>query len=147
MELDYQRFRDSFSKAGLNLWRLAPLLIGTALLIALITTAISKEAYSTIFTNNLFLDSFIGAFIGSVSVGNPLFSYIIGGEMVDNGIGLIAVTAFIIAWSTVGIIQFPAESMILGKRFALIRNILGFAFAIISAIFIVIIINILGVLV
>jgi len=43
---------------------------------------------------------------------------------------LAATTAFILAWVTVGIVQLPAESMILGKRFAILRNILSFISAI-----------------
>jgi len=35
---------------------------------------------------------------------------------------------------TVGVIQLPAEASILGKRFALTRNILSFIFAILVAI-------------
>lgn len=143
--MDYARLGNSFRNAARSLWNLTPLLIGTLLLVALATTAIPKKAYAQVFTNNILVDSFIGSFIGSVSAGNPVISYLIGGEMLDNGVGLIAVTAFMITWTTVGVIQFPAESGILGKRFAVIRNIMAFVFAIISAIMIVAIMNILGV--
>ena len=75
-----------------------------------------------------------GSTVGSISAGNPITSYIIGGELLKEGISLFAVTAFITAWVTVGIIQLPAEASILGKRFALARNILSFIFSIIVAI-------------
>jgi hypothetical protein len=35
-----------------------------------------------------------------------------------------------VAWVTVGIVQFPAEAGILGKRFAITRNTLSFILAI-----------------
>jgi hypothetical protein len=35
---------------------------------------------------------------------------------------------------TVGFVQLPAESMILGKRFALLRNLFSFVLAIIVAV-------------
>ncbi|GAG00736.1 unnamed protein product, partial [marine sediment metagenome] len=79
-------------------------------------------------------DPLIGAIFGSVSSGNPIISYIIGGELLDQGVSLIAVTAFILAWVTVGIIQLPAESLMLGKRFAITRNILSFITALIISI-------------
>ena len=80
-----------------------------------------------------FFDSFIGSAIGSISAGTPITSYIFGGELLKQGVGLIAVTAFLVAWVTVGFVQLPAESMILGKRFAFIRNLTAFVLAIIAA--------------
>ena len=74
---------------------------------------------------NLF-DVFIGAIAGSILAGNPITSYILGGEFLKQGVGIIAVTAFLVAWVTVGIIQYPMEASIFGKKFALIRNFLAF---------------------
>jgi len=62
--------------------------------------------------------------------------------MLSQGVGLIAVTAFIVSWVTVGIIQLPAESAILGKRFALLRNLTAFVFSIIVAIITVLILGV-----
>ena len=135
-------FRESVIKAARMLWNVFPLMLGTILLISLIVTLIPKSFYLTIFQNNIFLDPFIGSFIGSVSAGNPLLSYIIGGELLEQGISLIAITAFIVAWVTVGFIQLPAESMILGKRFAFLRNLFSFILAIIVAIVTVILLGV-----
>jgi len=125
--------KESFLKAGRMFWNVFPLILGTVLFISLILTLIPKSFYLMIFQKNIILDPFIGSFVGSVSAGNPLVSYIIGGELLKQEVSLIAVTAFIVAWVTVGFIQLPAESMILGKRFALYRNLLSFIFAIIVA--------------
>lgn len=126
--------KEAISKAGKMLWNVFPLILGTILLVSLMVTLIPKSFYLLVFQGNKFLDPFIGSFIGSVSAGTPVISYIIGGELLNYGISLIAVTAFIVAWVTVGVVQLPAESAILGKRFAFIRNILAFIFAIIVAI-------------
>jgi hypothetical protein len=72
----------------------------------------------------------VGAVLGSVAAGNPLAGYILGGELLAGGVSLIAVTALIVAWVTVGVVQLPAESLLLGRRFALSRNLLGFLSAI-----------------
>ena len=72
--------------------------------------------------------------IGSISAGNPITSYIFGGELLDQGINLLAVTAFLVAWVTVGLVQLPAESFLLGKRFAILRNAISFIFSIFVAI-------------
>jgi uncharacterized membrane protein YraQ (UPF0718 family) len=63
--------------------------------------------------------------------------------MLNQGVSLLAVTAFLIAWVTVGIIQLPAESTILGKRFSLLRNISAFFLAIIGAILTILILEVL----
>ncbi|MEJ2267866.1 MAG: hypothetical protein P8X70_02205, partial [Nanoarchaeota archaeon] len=70
---------------------------------------------------------------GSISAGSPITSYIIGGELLKRGTSLIPVTAFIVAWVTVGIIQIPIESKTLGKKFTILRNSLAFISAIIVA--------------
>jgi hypothetical protein len=114
-------------------YRVLPLILGTILLVSLLVTIIPKSFYLAVFQGNVVLDPVIGSAVGSVSAGNPLVSYIIGGELLKQGISLIAVTAFIVAWVTVGFVQLPAESMILGKKFAFIRNILSFVFAIVVA--------------
>jgi uncharacterized membrane protein YraQ (UPF0718 family) len=126
--------KEAIAKAGRMLWNVFPLILGTILLVSLMVTLIPQSFYLLIFQGNKILDPFIGSFIGSVSAGNPLISYIIGGELLNQGISMVAVTAFIVAWVTVGVVQLPAESVILGKRFALLRNILAFIFAIIVAI-------------
>ena len=80
------------------------------------------------------MDSFIGSALGSILAGHPITSYIIGGELLEQGISLIAVTAFLVTWVTVGLVQLPVESALLGKKFAITRNITAFLFAILVAI-------------
>jgi hypothetical protein len=47
----------------------------------------------------------------------------------EEGVSLVAVTAFIMTWATVGIAMLPLEAKFLGKRFAFFRNIVNFFFA------------------
>lgn len=126
--------KESVLKAGKALWKVFPLILGTILLVSLISNLIPKSFYTTIFSKNIFLDSIIGSLVGSISLGNPITSYIFGGELLKQGIGLVAVTAFLVAWVTVGVVQLPAESAILGKKFAFLRNFTAFLLAIAVAI-------------
>ena len=118
------------------------MILGTILLISLISALVPKSFYISVFSKNSLLDSFVGSSIGSISAGNPITSYIFGGEMLNQGVGLIAVTAFTVSWVTVGLIQFPAESAILGKKFALLRNLTAFIFSIVVAIITVLILGV-----
>ena len=134
--------KQSAIKAAKSIWNSLPLIIGTVLLVSLFSTIIPEHFILLIFKNNFILDSLIGSFLGSVFAGNPLVSYIFAGELLKQGISLIAVTAFIVSWVTVGIIQIPAESVILGKKFTLLRNLSAFIFAIIVAIITILILTI-----
>lgn len=120
---------------------LLPVLLGVVLLIGLFDTFVSKELLLSIFSGNAVFDSLWGACFGSVFAGNPINSYIIGGELLKYGISLFAVTAFIVSWVTVGLVQLPAEIAAFGKKFALLRNGMCFVMAIPVAILTVLIVN------
>ncbi len=87
----------------------------------------------TFFSGSAILDSFWGACIGSILTGNPINSYVIGKNLLDIGVGLSGVTALLLTWVSVGLIQLPVESKALGIRFALVRNIAGFIVAVIMS--------------
>jgi hypothetical protein len=101
-------FKQSLKKAAKGLWMAFPMILGTILLVSLISAVVPKT--------------------------NPLTSYIFGGEMLIQGVGLVGVTAFLVCWVTVGLVQLPAESMILGRKFAILRNLTAFFLSIVVAI-------------
>ena len=126
--------KDAALKSARSILNMLPMMFGILLIISLLNTAIPKSAYTAVFSGNLYLDPVIGGAFGSVLVGNPVTSYIIGGEMLAQGTSLVAVTAFIVAWVSVGMVSLPVEASMLGKRFAVLRNLLSFVFSIIVAI-------------
>jgi len=136
------KMSDAIAKAARGLWKSFPMILGTILLVSLISVLVPSSFYISVFSKNVFLDSFVGSLIGSISAGSPITSYIFGGEMLNQGVGLIAVTAFLVAWVTVGVVQLPAESAILGRRFALLRNFTAFVLAIVVAVLTVLILGV-----
>lgn len=120
----------SMAKAGKGLWKSLPMILGTILLVSLFYTLIPKSFYTAFFSNNVLLDPIIGSVLGSVSAGNPVTSYIFGGELLRQGVSLLAVTAFLVSWVSVGVVQLPAEASALGKKFAFWRNITAFVLSI-----------------
>ncbi len=133
----------SFIKSAKSLGKMIPVWGGTILLLGLADATIPKSLYVKLFNHSGFFSSLIGSIAGSISAGNPITSYILGGEMLKQGIGLVAVTAFLVSWVTVGIIQLPAEAVILGKKFAVLRNFSAFILSTIVAIITVLIFNLL----
>ena len=122
-------------------YTLLPVLIGVVLLIGLFEAFVSKDVLSSIFSGSPALDTLWGACFGSIFAGNPINSYVIGGELMENGVSMFAVTALILTWVTVGLVQLPAEIAALGKRFAIVRTVLCFVLSIPVAMLTVTILN------
>lgn len=130
----WSRIIISFSKAIKNFSFMFPVIIGIVLLLGLFKSYVSQQMITSIFTGELFQDTILGSTLGSLFTGNPITSYVAGGELLKDGVSLVAVTAFVASWVTVGLIQLPAEAAILGKRFAVTRNLLSFLFSMIVAV-------------
>ncbi len=112
---------------------IAPMLLAVIGLVGLFETFITPEMLHTLFNKNIIHDTVVGTAAGAVSVGQPFLSYIIGGELLKEGISLYAVTAFILSFVTLGVIQLPLEFSIFGARFTIWRNVLSIIFAFIVA--------------
>lgn len=110
---------------------IVPIVVGVVLLTGLMVVFMPLEQLTGWFGRNDFLDALAGALVGSVAAGHPMTSYVLGGELLDKGVSLVAVTALVVSWVTVGSIQLPAEALMLGRRFALSRNLIAFILAIV----------------
>lgn len=129
--------RDSAKKTAKTFLQVIPMIAGVLLLVSLLTTAIPEEAYAALFIGHPLLDPLVGAAVGSVAAGNPVTSYVIGGELLRVGVSLTAVTAFIVAWVSVGLVSLPAEMAVMGRRFALGRTMISFLCAVAMAMLVV----------
>jgi uncharacterized membrane protein YraQ (UPF0718 family) len=125
-----QHLTTSLKKTTHTFINLLPIIIGMLLLTSLVISTFPEKITAEIFGVNKALDALVGTAIGSVAAGHPLASYILGGELLNNGVSLVAVTALMVSWVTVGIVQLPAEALMLGTRFAVIRNSISFISAI-----------------
>jgi predicted Fe-Mo cluster-binding NifX family protein len=119
-------FRSAFNQIK----NMLPIMTGVIFLVGLFNAFVSKDSLTPFFSGSMWRDSLCGACIGSLFAGNPINSYIIGGQMLELGVSLVAVTAFICSWVTVGLIQFPTESAALGWKFAFVRNLSCFGLSI-----------------
>jgi hypothetical protein len=120
------RTKDSLKKTTSAFVNLLPIVVGMLLLTSLAITLFPEELSAVLFGHHVALDALVGASIGSVAAGHPLASYLLGGELLTSGVSLVAVTALMVSWVTVGIVQLPAEALLLGARFAIYRNVICF---------------------
>ncbi len=127
-------FRKVLQKSSISFWAMVPMLVGVIGLVGLFQVLVTPKMLASLFRGNPLYDTLIGTLSGAIAAGNPVVSYLLGGEMLVQGISLYAVSAFILSWVTLGFIQLPAEVEVFGGRFTLYRNILAFVFTMLIAV-------------
>ncbi len=120
-------------KSALSFAAMMPMLAGVIALVGLFQVLVTPKMLAALFHGAPLLDTLTGAFAGAAGVGSPIVSYLLGGELLEQGISLFAVTAFVLSWVSLGFIQLPAEVEAFGVRFTLLRNLLAFVFTILIA--------------
>lgn len=119
------RIKNSLLKATRSFIHMLPIVLGMLLLTSLLMNASADHLAGAIFTGRELADAVLATLIGSVAAGHPSAAYVLGGELLAAGVSLMAVAALMVSWVTVGIVQLPAEAMLLGKRFAISRNLVS----------------------
>ena len=142
--VEEKSFAKALFNAALSFAWAFPILLGVVLLMGPLGTLIPTQWFSRFFTTDPLLGTLLGAAVGSIAAGNPVNSYVMGGELLREGVSLYAVTAFIIAWVTVGLVQLPAEAAFLGRKFAVLRNGLSFVLSLLIAFATVLILAMMG---
>jgi len=126
-------FPTALAKTSRRFLQLLPIVVGMLLVTSLAMAAIPPDAISRLFGHSDVLDVLVASGAGGIAAGHPLASYVLGGELQNAGISLMAITALIVSWVTVGVVQLPAEALLLGKRFALTRNAVALGLSMILA--------------
>ncbi len=117
--------KKAFINSVRNFISTLPMIIAITGLIGLFQTYITPSMLSNLFGFSDISDTLIGTFTGAISSGNGAVSYVVAQGLQDQGVSFYALSAFILAWVTLGFVQIPAEASIFGIRFTIIRNILA----------------------
>jgi uncharacterized membrane protein YraQ (UPF0718 family) len=118
--------KEAVNKALKGFISMLPMLLAIILLLGIFDRYITKDILASFFISNNFIDTVTGTLMGGVLTGNPMVSYILSGELTAAGISFFAVTAFILSWVTLGVVQLPAEVEIFGFRFTFYRTLFTF---------------------
>jgi uncharacterized membrane protein YraQ (UPF0718 family) len=137
-------YGQALKKAALSLVAMMPTVLGVVGLVGIFQVFITKEMLASLFTKDPIRDTVVGTLAGGVAVGNAMVSYILGGKLLEQGVSLYAVTAFVLAWVTLGVVQLPLEAQMLGLRFTVARNVLALIFTMMTAILTVQTLGVLG---
>ncbi len=119
-------FSGNLKQAAFSILYMMPMILAIIGLVGLFQSYITEEMLASVFNGNAVHDTLVGTLAGMVAVGQAIVSYILGGELLKEGVSLYAVTAFVLAWVTLGVVQLPMEASVLGIRFTWRRNLLAF---------------------
>lgn len=122
------------------------MLIAIVGLVGLFKAYVTPEVLKVLFNGSLLHDEVVGIATGAISVGQPFMSYIIGGELLKEGVSLYAVTAFLLAYITLGVVQLPMQFEIFGMKFTFVLNVLALVFSVLVSIATVVTFRLLGTL-
>ncbi len=131
MQILSERLKIAVKNTFKTLLMVMPMLLAVIGLMGLFEVLVTPDMIHSLFRGDPVEDTLIGTGIGAISVGQPFLSYAIGGELLGEGVSLYAVTAFILSFVTLGLVQLPLEWALFGTRFTLLRNFLSFVFAIV----------------
>ena len=119
-------FLKSLKYSTLSIIHMMPMILAIVGLVGLFQSYVTREMLASVFDGNAVHDTLVGTLAGMVAVGQAIVSYILGGELLKEGVSLYAVTAFVLAWVTLGVVQLPLEASVLGVGFTWRRNLLAF---------------------
>jgi len=135
--IEKPNWHEALRKAVKQFAGLLPVLLGVILLVGLIHGFLPKGLLLAAFRGNVLQDTVLGVLIGSTLAGNPINSYVMGDTLLKMGLSPYGVTALMLSWVSVWVIQLPAEKAALGLRFAIIRALAAFILSIPASIIIV----------
>jgi len=109
-------------------------IIGILFLIGLILTFIPPEVIkNTLGKSNLLVSTVTSAVVGSITLIPAFVAFPLVGSFINAGASIVPAVAFLTTLTMVGFVTFPLEKQEFGLRFALVRNGLSFAFAVVIA--------------
>lgn len=121
---DRQKTKKALMKAKNMLVKLAPELLAILLFVGLSLSILTPETISSLIGDQSgVVGVFIASFIGSFAMLPSFVVFPLADTLVDNGAGLVQVSAFIATLVSVGFASLPMERKIFGKEFTYMRNL------------------------
>lgn len=109
-------------------------ILSIILLIGLILTILPPQRIAEyVGSQSLLWATVVAAAFGTITLIPAFIAFPLAGTLVHAGVGVVPAVAFLTTLTMVGIVTFPLEKRAFGLKFAVTRNALSFAFAIIIA--------------
>lgn len=111
-----------------------PQFVAILLLIGLLLAIVTPEMIQRVIgAESGFFGMLITSLLGAVTLVPALIAFPVAAELLNNGAGITQIAVFISTLTMVGFITLPMEIKYLGKKVAVLRNILAYLFAFATA--------------
>ena len=127
---DKQKTTTSLKRAWLMFRNVLPQFVAILFFVGLLLTLLKPSAIMQIIgADSGFFGMLISALLGSVALVPAMIAFPIAAELQKSGAGLVQIAVFISTLTTVGFVTLPLEIRYLGKKAAVLRNLLAFLFS------------------
>ena len=124
---DKQKTKEAAKATFKIFYVILPVLVFVFVLMGLIQAYVSRETIASILGQKSGIIGIIYAeIIGSIALFMPPAVFPFGGYLHDNGASYGAIAGFVFTAILIGVTTLPLEFKLLGKRFAIARNIFTF---------------------
>jgi uncharacterized membrane protein YraQ (UPF0718 family) len=129
-----EKSKKAFKVARKALLKTAPSLLTVLGIVGLTLGILTPETISNMVGVEAgFTATIVAAVLGAITLIPSLVAFPLAGSLLRSGATVMTISAFITTLVMVGIVTAPMEIKILGKKFTLLRNGLGFLAALIIA--------------
>ncbi len=124
----------SLKKAWTMFINVLPQFIAILLLVGLMLAVLSPETIRRILGDKTgFVGMLISSLVGAITMVPVMIAFPIVAQLLKSGAGMIQIAVFISTLTTVGMVTIPMEVKYLGKKVAILRNILAFLLSFVVA--------------
>jgi len=129
-----ERTKKAFKVAFKAFMKTLPSLLAILGIVGLILGVLPPETIKQIVgTEAGFTATIIAAVLGAITLIPSLIAFPLAGSLLRSGATVMTISAFVTTLVMVGFVTAPMEIKILGKKFTVLRNVLGFIAALIIA--------------
>lgn len=134
---DRQKTKMALTKAWKSFENILPQFLAILVIIGIIFAILSPSTIQVLLGSNSGFFGVIGAsLIGAITLIPGFVAFPLAAALLNSGAGYMQITAFVASLMMVGIVTLPLEIKTFGKKAAVIRNVSAYAFSLIAALII-----------
>ena len=131
---DRQKTRQALKKAWKSFENILPQFLSILVLIGIMLALLDRETITRLLgAESGAAGMTMAAVIGSVTLVPGFIAFPLAASLISSGAGYGQTAMFLTTLMMVGIVTLPLETTFFGKRLAVMRNALAFAYAVISS--------------
>ena len=132
---DRKKTKMALKKAWKSFENILPQLLSILIIIGIMLSVLSEETISKIIGQQSgWIGMLIAGIVGSITLIPSFVAFPLASALLSNGAGFMQIAVFVSTLMMVGIVTMPLEISYFGKKAAILRNGLAFAFSFIIAI-------------